>query len=143
MDTYITYAAQIFDDIIVKNIVPITDLPPVLQCNLFESTENSITNFWKQTKQSFLNAALTELSQSIELCRIPPFSELFNSSKTNQLEWDAIQLFKQGTRESFMEQKEAMSINVQRVNEYMDIFGSIGGQFIKSIGVHGAPGSGK
>ena len=82
----------------------------------------------------------------IELCSIPPFSKLFNSSKTNKVKWDAIQSFEQGTNqpsESFMEQKEAISINVQSINEYMDIFGNTGGQFIKYIGLHGAPGNGK
>ena len=42
-----------------------------------------------------------------------------------------------------MEQKEAISITVEIINEYMDIFGNTGEQFIKSTGAHGAPGSGK
>ena len=61
--------------------------------------------------------------QSIELCSIPPFSELSNSSKTNQLEWDAIQSFKQKTNkssESFMEQKRQYSLmcRVKRIYGY-------------------------
>ena len=42
-----------------------------------------------------------------------------------------------------MQQKEAISIDVQSINEYLDIFGNTGEQFIKSIGVHGAPGRAK
>ena len=146
LDTYITYAAHLFDDIIIKNEIPITDLPPVLQSNLFESVDIKIINFWNDRKLSFVKAALTELRFSIELCEIPNEIDLINSSKSDPLDWNPINTFRQSSNqsyESYLEQKFAISTNITTIKEYMNIMGSNAGLFTKSIGTHGAPGSGK
>ena len=52
-DIYITYAGQFFDDIIVKNIVPIKDLPPVLQCNYLNQQKIQLPIFGSEQNNHF------------------------------------------------------------------------------------------
>ena len=54
--------------------------------------------------------------------------------------------FKQGpdqSDESYSEQKEAILVNIQTIDVNLNILRDRGGTFIKSVGYHGAPGSGK
>ena len=47
MDRYVVLAGELFDSIIVRNEIPITDMPPSLQTSLDYIYEDSIKNFWR------------------------------------------------------------------------------------------------
>ena len=101
LDTYIIHAAQLFYDIIICDMIPITDLPPVLQSTLNASKEADIINYWKAPKSDFVEAAITEIGpESVQLCNIPCKEEFENASMDVPIEWDAKNTFQMGCCQS-------------------------------------------
>ena len=62
---------EFFDDIVIKDFLPITDLHPVLQSAIFESHERAQVKYWKNMRTSLTSAAIAELGeQAIEIYNI-------------------------------------------------------------------------
>lgn len=145
VDSFIVDAAHLFDDVIVNDILPITDLPPIIQSAIFESQNNAIKNFWCDTTATIISSALAELHEVIENCKIPSKEELMSATKQNPLGWNAYEscfIAEHQSENSFQEQKSAILLNQTTINEYINFLDN-GNKFIKCLGTHGAPGSGK
>ena len=48
--SFITNAAHFFDDVIINDSIPITNMPAVLQNGIFESWDEAVVGFWYNTK---------------------------------------------------------------------------------------------
>ena len=86
-------AAQIFDDVIINDSIPITYMPPVLQTEIFESHDDAVVTFWYNTKESPITPEIPELDHSVNTCNIPTKYELLDTSRDNPLQWNAVQSF--------------------------------------------------
>ena len=75
-------------------------------------------------------------------CQVPSFEDLMSASKRKPLAWDALETYRQGnnqTSDSFHEQKAAVKMN----NDAYKSLQSLSATYVKNVGIHGVPGSGK
>ena len=108
MERYVVLAGELFDSIIVRNEIPITDMPPSLQTSLDSIYEDIIIKFLEDMKSSLIRAAFTELGHSRDLHLVPNYDDLMNCTKTNPIQWNVIESFSRGKQQSldsFIQQK--------------------------------------
>ena len=143
---WIITVGNLLDGIIVRDILPITDLPPVQQTILIQSVSDECKAYKVRKKSDMLKAAMNELESSIARCNIPSTDEFMTATIEKPLEWDPIENFTQcpnQSLESFEEQKLAILLCVNTLDSYCDIFNKQDGTYVKCRVTHGAPGSGK
>ena len=144
--TFIVDAGNLFDDIIIRDFLPITDLPSVLQSAIFESHERAQVKYWKNMRTSLTSAAIAELGeQAIENCNIPETNDIINATCDSPLDWNISEEFRRGENqsiESFNEQLFALKM----IQDFIDSFNNYtkyGSRFVSCVGVVGIPGGGK
>ena len=82
IDTWIQDAGDIFDDVIIKGSIPITEMPSVQLTSLLKSEEEKCTTLIKKLKKAVLSLAFQELDKAKERCNIPSIDDFQNASKT-------------------------------------------------------------
>ena len=70
IDIWITIAGELFDDIIVHNMIPITSMPPAQQSTLFASIEEESIAYVNKMKRETICTAFIELDNVVEKCMI-------------------------------------------------------------------------
>ena len=78
LDTWIVTAADILDSIILRNEIPIHDLPPVQQTTLHASKKEEVIKHWDDLKTKLIKAAHTELHDVLVIYSIPSLIDLDN-----------------------------------------------------------------
>ena len=143
-DIWIATAGELFDSVIIRNEIPITDMPPALQTSLEESKLDSVIEFLHNMRKNIISSAMMEFGNSHNLYNIPSKEELYQCRRYDPLSWDAMQSFKKSPlqcEESYKEQKLAIESIVSAIEQYLNpIQLSI---FVKCRVIAGAPGSGK
>ena len=144
LSQWILTASNLFDSIIFRNEIPITDMPPAHQTALNESNDEKVINILKERKGHVLSSAQKEM----ELCNgdypIPTYDEFMGCSRQNALQWGAISNFKinpNQSQESYLEKMIAVKNTVSAIDNYNNYTGQC--DFVKFRVIAGSPGSGK
>eukprot|EP00957_Ditylum_brightwellii_P053116 4027813-Ditylum_brightwellii.AAC.1 len=61
IDSWIIETAEVFDNVIVHNIIPINDIPPVQLSAIYTEIEQNVLQFVSSTKKKIVDAAVLEL----------------------------------------------------------------------------------
>jgi predicted GIY-YIG superfamily endonuclease len=143
IDSWIIAAGDLFDSVIIRDEIPICNIPPVQLSTLFCDVEASNQSFSKDIKSNIIDAALKELGEdTIVQCNIPSKEELTNATKGFPLNWDAVSSFSKSDCQSdasFNEQKLAIEYCSAAIENYCQLTNI----FTKCTGIRGFPGSGK
>lgn len=142
-ESFIVLAKTLFDDIIIKNILPINELPPFTMNQLREVVTEKNKQFWIENNECQLHAIYSVVA---DLFDVPEKESVLNASKNNPLEWnplDVITQFSGQSIESFNEQRFAMKINMRQINKYTMTSGEHSRSYTKNCITFGAPGTGK
>ena len=149
LDEYIVMAKQIFDGVLFRDEIPVTDLPPCILTDMLNCKEEELDAFWEEKRRDQLAAIYKNLPDDAD---IPSQEEVFVAWKGNPLDWDPVESFHhfegQGQNtgqsiESYNEQKLAIKIGSRSIRKYTHQFGPETKTFTKGCIIHGAPGSGK
>ena len=143
LDSFIIEASQVFDRVIIHNEIPITDMPAVLQASIDHYNEEKLNRKWNEAKDKIVTAALTELEHSLTICNIPTKEVLVAATLENPSGWDALNSFGKTdvqSQESFVEQKKALTLCIQSINQFRDPHRNI---VVNNNVIHGGPGCGK
>ena len=91
---YLTIVLTIVIFILLRDELPITDMPPVLLSTLIASQEKEMVDHRKLVKAQLIDAAFNEISENgLERCNVPTKEELMSTSTSNTLNWDAVESF--------------------------------------------------
>ena len=144
IDKWIVTAGDLFESVIVRNEIPINDMPPALQVALNESKDEEVKSRIRSMKDTVLQAAFREMESTLDLYNIPDIHDLGHATKANQLQWDPIASFSRSpsqSEESFQEQEMALNNVTLTIDNYLDALRQ--NTFVKCRVITGAPGSGK
>ena len=144
IDGWISMTGDLFDDIIMRDTIPINELPAVQRTTLVSSTDENCKQYIQKMKKDAIQSALKELDGAVTRCRIPTSEQILGATKEDPLTWDALESFNEPSTvqcdKSFQEQKLAIKSCIEAIDEYADI-GST--NMIKSRTICGYAGSGK
>jgi hypothetical protein len=144
LDDWIITAAELFDNVILHNNIPITEMPAVQFTSIFSNMDESIKNFRNETKNKVIDAAFKELGEAVNRCNIPTKHELISATKEDPLDWDAAALYSHSPnqpRASINEQQFAIQQCKKVIDSYRNIWDQT--NLTKSFCFRGFPGSGK
>ena len=142
IDYWIVTAGELFDSIIVRNVLSITDMPSVQLSSLLADMEISIVAYRQTIMADVVGAALLELDGAIETCNIPSKEALLETGDT--VEWDPVSSFSKNDRQSddsFEEQKLAILTCVNAIDSHCNILNQ--NVYTKNVAIRGFPGGGK
>ena len=140
---WICAAGELFDNVIIHNRIPISDMPPVLQSQINERIEDNIKNDWLDRKNMLVKVCEMELGSRRVECSIPSPDDILSATKENPLNWDPSTALVRGqmqSEESCKDQMRGIKMCVNGIKSYLDI---IRPYFPRSIVFEGAPGTGK
>ena len=144
LDTWIVTAADLFDSVIIRNEMPITDMPPAHQTALNESKDKEVLDTWISMKEKFLGASFREMDSCVDLYSIPSIDDIKICSRNHPLDWDAVLNFRKHadqSQQSFDDQMLAVQNNVAAIDQYSNYTSQC--VFVKCRIIAGSPGSGK
>ena len=145
IDSWIITAGELLDEVIVRNNIPISDMPPVQQTAIFADCKEEEEKYIDSMKTKLIKSAMSELKEdSVQSCNIPTEEHLFNASKENPVEWDAYNSFTQSENQpddSFNEQRFAIQKCKETIDSYYN--GIFHNNFVKSLCIRGFAGCGK
>ena len=140
---FICMAHGLFEDIILNNLISISELPPFTMNDLrCESTVKNISE-WKKLKKSQYQSAIC-CAQHME--DVPSMEEILAITREAPLQWNPLQNFVQydfQSNESFYKQKQALQFNINAVNNFRSTSGPHASTYTKNVITYGAPGTGK
>jgi hypothetical protein len=143
--SWITTCGELLDDIIIRDEIPITDMPAVQYSTLYDQVEAESVALRKEIKSNTLLAAFKELGEELVVkYNIPEPSVIEVATKESPITWNPIDSFQKSDNQSelsFQEQKLALKICKQAIDSYLNIFDQY--KYTKNIGIRGFPGSGK
>ena len=143
IDSWIVNAADLFDSVIIRDEILISNLPPVQLASLFLDIETTNITYQENNKSNIIDAAMKELGETTQVqCIIPPKDDLMNAKKESPLNWNAVSSFTKNniqSDESFEEQKVAIEYCCRACDTYC----ILSNKFTKCTGIRGFPGSGK
>ena len=141
IENYILHASETFDTIILRNEIPIHDMPPVLQANLDLSKDKQVYEMHSNTKKLILDSIFSEIHDLPYHEILSKKDEFYESNTTN---YDPVTSFVKTdvqTVESFEEQVYAIKKIKKAIDQYCSIENN---QFyVKCQIICGFPGSGK
>ena len=143
IDALIIQAGNLFDSVIIKNEIPIKEMPAVQLSALLLENDELFDRFQKDVKKDVIEAAIRELGEATTRCNVPSINELLNATKDNPLDWDPVSIFRQSPQqsdESYDEQLLAIKTCVKLIDSYLDVTDT---KFNKNIIIAGFPGGGK
>lgn len=142
---WIVIAGELFDGVIVRDELSISDMPPVQLSSLFGSSEKDINIYIKSLKGTFIDAIHEEISPTtIESCNVPPKDTILSATKSLPMNWNAVDSFTKNhiqSDESYDEQRIAIDLVCSQIDKYINPSDQT--IFTKNVGIRGFPGSGK
>ena len=143
LSEWIVIAGDLFDSVIVRDELAITQMPAVQLSSLLGSSTNELKNCIQDLKSIFVDAINMELKDCIESCHVPSKIDIMNATKSDPLDWDAYSSLTKNdnqSEESFTEQKLGIRVATKAIDKYCDV-GNL--TYTKNVGLRGFPGSGK
>ena len=101
-------AGDLFDSVIVRDELSITQMPAVQLSSLLGNSTNELKNFVQGLKSTFVDAINMELKDCIDSCNSPSKEDVMNATKSNPMDWDAYTSLRKNnnqSEESFNEQR--------------------------------------
>ena len=86
IDEWINVSADLFNEVIINNSIPINNMPPVQQTTLIKSIDDKCVNYINKLKRGVLMSALKELNDAITQYNIPSIDDLLNATKEKPLQ---------------------------------------------------------
>ena len=99
-------------------------MPSVLQSSLFQTSDESVVTFWKDSRMSMCKSAMNELGDVVEHCSVPSVDNIINATKEAPLDWNLYEEFEQSegqSDESFAEQKVAIANISSAVDSFLSV----------------------
>lgn len=145
IDSWIIHCAELFDSVIIRGDIPVSDMPSVLISALFADHEEEIVKYKKKIREDMVEATFRELGDAVNRCSIPPKEQVLSATLDNPVEWDPIESFhfdeNSQSRNSFEEQLIAIKTCVSQIDSYINL--NTSGTYTKNVIVSGFPGGGK
>eukprot|EP00957_Ditylum_brightwellii_P068716 5216524-Ditylum_brightwellii.AAC.1 len=66
IDEWIIAAGELFDRVIMKNRIPISEMPPVQSTSIFSNMDDEVMKFTQETRTSIIDAAFKELGDAVQ-----------------------------------------------------------------------------
>jgi predicted GIY-YIG superfamily endonuclease len=143
--SWVVVAGNLFDQVIVKDELPISEMPPVQLSTLFGNNEDAIKDHIKERKEVLINAIVEEIGQTtIERCQVPCIEQLKLATKSSPVQWNASECLRRNgnqSLESFEEQTFTIKTCTKAIDKYIDLWEQK--SYTKNIGIRGVPGGGK
>ena len=118
-------------------------MPSVQFTTLMKSNDEKCEKFLNNMKEEILKSALKELDEAKIRCDIPSLHSFLNAKKHCPLQWNCFDSFRKSfaqPQQSFDEQKIAIKLCIDTINEYADINRRY---TVKSCTIRGFAGCGK
>ena len=141
---WIEIAGNLFNSVIVRNEISISDMPPVQLSALFGNDDKASRDYCHNIKSTFVDAIQLEFGNMIERCNILSKDEIILSTKSIPFDWDPIQSFNKSdnqSEESYIGQKRAIQLGVDAIDKYNNLSDQL--VQTKNIGIRGFPRGGK
>ena len=129
-------AVELFDSIIVRNEILISDMPHFQLTQLFGSDDSDIQDYFQQIKNKFIDAITKELGNIIKIFNVPSKEDILSRTKFEPLNWNPIISFKKSHKQSkasFSEQKRAIELCKDAIDKYTNINNQL--SLTKNIGI--------
>ena len=126
---------------LLDDCVPLLDLPPCLQTQLYADKHSEMMKCWEKYRVSQIKSMLEPLQR---LQSLPDPNDVLRATKEKPVSWDplvAIPKLDVQSEESFLEQQYALGIGKRAVDHYLQSLGSK--KITKGTLFNGAPGAGK
>ena len=128
LDEFIVQSMRIFDAILVRNEIPINELPPCILTELLNEKNKELEEFWDAKKNDQLTSIYQTLQREDDSIpdNVPDQDTVFATDRWNRVQWDPVESldrFEGQTDESFDEQKLAVSIATRSMQKYCQEFG--------------------
>ena len=94
IDGWIIQSGDLFDSIIIKNEIPILDMPAVQLSALLIEKDEIFERFQNDLKKEMIKAAIREVGDAFNQCNIPSLEDLMNVTQDTPLNWNPIINFK-------------------------------------------------
>ena len=141
----VVLAGNLFDSVIVKDELAISDMPSVQLSALFGNNEDAVKDHLESIKSNLIEAIIEEIGEvTVEACHIPSKDELVTCSKNDPLQWNAHESFSRNdnqSNDSFVEQRFAIKMCLDTIERYCNLWEV--DSYTKNICIRGFPGSGK
>ena len=85
---WIITAGDLFESVIIKNEIPITDMPPASQTALDNCMDEDVVKKWETMKGNLLGAAFRELELCSDMYSLPNHNDLIACSRESPLDWN-------------------------------------------------------
>ena len=144
LDDCVVKAKMLFEAVIIRDEIPVHDLPPCLLTELLDSKNEEFENFWKEKRKDQLSSIYRSIPE--EHIKLPDIGKVMNFERDLQNPWDPMREFKKienQSEESYDDQVLAVAVAYSLIEKYCIKFGRPSTTFTKNAIVHGAPGSGK
>eukprot|EP00957_Ditylum_brightwellii_P181775 13847564-Ditylum_brightwellii.AAC.1 len=76
--------------VVVGNLFPVMDMPPVQLLRLLSSREEELVNVQLKLKSNIVNAALDKVGGELQITNIPQKVDLMNASLLSPIYWNAV-----------------------------------------------------
>ena len=145
IDFWIITTFDLFSSIIVDNVLPVSEMPPVQLYTLLLSNEVEMVTYKGTIKSNCIDAALKGMGSACEyIDGLPSKEELLEASLSFTCGWDPVSSIRKNqiqSRESFVEQLFAIKLCKEAIDNYCNVNEQV--HFTKNIGIRGFPGGGK
>ena len=141
LDAYIVRSHRVLQSMLLDDCVPLLDLPPCLQTQLYADKHSEMMKCWEKYRVSQIKSMLEPLQR---LQSLPDPNDVLRATKEKPVSWDplvAIPKLDVQSEESFLEQQYALGIGKRAVDHYLQSLGSK--KITKGTLFNGAPGAGK
>ena len=146
LEDYIIKTWNLAEGVLLRDEIPVTELPPCLLTELLDSKEEEMTKFAEELKKQQVDACYDSLPPSLELPDKIHFYEANKGAFVSPAHFDPVATFvrsNEQSEESFNEQVKAVDIACRSIRKQAQVFGPLTATRTKSVITHGAPGSGK
>jgi len=138
-------AEILLDSVILRDQIPMTDIPPCLLTPLLDSYDEKLKNCWVTIKDNHLSAIFASLPSGLN---IPTRHQIKSCTLENPCVWevsplDAFVRSASQTMDSFEEQHIALKYCLDALDKYQVEFGQHASTYTRGVIIHGSPGSGK
>ena len=140
---WIEVAGEVFDSVILKDEIPMTEMPPVQLTSILAIREEAELMMLKEMKSKLTKAGLKEIGDHSSF-NLPTYDEIMAATKDQPLDWNPVESFRKNptqSDESFEQQSLAIKVTKQTIDSYLCLSGST--MVTKNLGIRGFPGGGK
>ena len=121
IDEYVVTASELFNGILLRDEIPVTDLPACILTELLNSKEDKLQAFWYRKKNDHLTAIYDMLSEA----SVPPRKDVERCVRHHPGTWNPLPYPRSPEQSdaSHLEQSAAVFAGVRAIDKYSQQFG--------------------